>query len=538
MMTHAIRRWIAFVLPLFPAPLLAQGLNIDHKPVGCIVAEKYPKMNACFSPASQVARARVYFRAEDGPPNWYYVEMKSEAPCHAGILPKPKKALIGKKVLYYVNAFDQKFAENRTVDNAALVVGSESECKKDVPVAPFVTSASVAVFPAVPAGFATGGIGTAAVVGAVAGGAAVVGGGIALGTSGNNSTTTTTQPTGSSPTTVAVTTPGTSTPTTQPVPFNPVFIVRVAGVAIPSDAKQVFLPGTQQVEFDMCQSTGPSTLHFNVDVAAGQRFFPPPSPPPSPLPPAPPPAVLGGPCSIKVTFSFLNITSPFAGVIAPNASPWATTPKPASLSTPSPQRRRPRSTSDGVRPVFTLITQNPCPAPASLYERRPRSIYDRVRPAFTLVGKYVQCWNVRMRVESTGPSNNPKAHRDIAIAADPAELTYSNPSQLIWTSKLEAPGASGQVVVNGSTAVFAGSGQSTGVAFGPRGENRIEARVVQGAGKPGTWRFELGSTANLVPGSLRVLAGSVTEVSGDALVFRLSGRPGERVMFTFRTSNY
>src|SRR5258708_36460521 len=133
-------------------------------------------MTACFSPASQMARARVYFRAEDGPPNWYYVEMKSEAPCHAGILPKPKKELIGKKVLYYVNAFDQKFAENRTVDNAALVVKSESECKKDVPVAPFVTSASVAVFPAGPAGFAPGGGGRATGAGG-GGGAGGWGGG-------------------------------------------------------------------------------------------------------------------------------------------------------------------------------------------------------------------------------------------------------------------------------------------------------------------------------------------------------------------------
>jgi hypothetical protein len=182
MLARAIGRGVvAFLLPLLPVPLLAQGLNIDHKPIGCIVAEKYPKMNACFSPASGLARARVYFRAEQGPPNWYYVEMKSEAPCHAGILPKPNKELIGKRVLYYVNAFDQKFAENRTVDNAALVVKSESECKKDVPVAPFVTSASVAVFPAVPAGFATGGIGTAAVA-AVVGGAAVVGAVVALGT--------------------------------------------------------------------------------------------------------------------------------------------------------------------------------------------------------------------------------------------------------------------------------------------------------------------------------------------------------------------
>src|SRR5437879_7286103 len=117
MLTRGIRLGVAFFLPLLPVPLLAQGLNIDHKPVGCIVAEKYPKMNACFSPAGQLARARVYFRPAEGPPNWYYVEMKSDAPCHAGILPKPKKQLIGKKVLYYVNAFDQKFAENRTMDN-------------------------------------------------------------------------------------------------------------------------------------------------------------------------------------------------------------------------------------------------------------------------------------------------------------------------------------------------------------------------------------------------------------------------------------
>ena len=39
------------------------GVVIDHKAVGCIVAGKFPKMNACFSPNSAVARARVYFRA-------------------------------------------------------------------------------------------------------------------------------------------------------------------------------------------------------------------------------------------------------------------------------------------------------------------------------------------------------------------------------------------------------------------------------------------------------------------------------------------
>jgi len=47
------------------------------------------------------------------------------------------------------------------------VVKSAQECKKNVPVAPFLNNATVAVFPAVPAGFVGGGIGTAAVVGIV-----------------------------------------------------------------------------------------------------------------------------------------------------------------------------------------------------------------------------------------------------------------------------------------------------------------------------------------------------------------------------------
>src|SRR6266849_4110598 len=124
MLSFAFRPGVAFLLVVAPRALLAQGMNIDHKPVGCIVAGKYPKMNACFSPASSLARARVYFRAAQGPPNWYYVTMKSEAPCHTGFLPKPKKEMTGKRVLYYLDAFDQKFLESRTAENEALVVAS------------------------------------------------------------------------------------------------------------------------------------------------------------------------------------------------------------------------------------------------------------------------------------------------------------------------------------------------------------------------------------------------------------------------------
>ena len=89
------------------------------RPVGCVVAGKHPQILACFSPQSQLARARVYFRA-DGSPHWYFVQMASSAPCFVGTLPKPKPSI--KKLIYYVQALDRTFAETRTADAAPDVV--------------------------------------------------------------------------------------------------------------------------------------------------------------------------------------------------------------------------------------------------------------------------------------------------------------------------------------------------------------------------------------------------------------------------------
>src|SRR5262249_5543754 len=95
----------------------------------------------------------------------------------------------------------------------------------------------------------------------------------------------------------------------------------------------------------------------------------------------------------------------------------------------------------------------------------------------------------------------------------PSSTPAAPPRRLAGNSQLDGPGASGQVVVNGPPAVFSGPGRSTAMALGQRGENRIEAQIVQGGGRPGTWRFELGSTASLEPGSLRVVAGNVAMIS-------------------------
>src|SRR5262245_21262708 len=177
-----IRRAIIMGIFVGLGPTLAhpQGVEIDHKAVGCIVVGKYPKMNACFTPASQLARGRVYFRPE-GTPSWYYVEMKSDQPCFTGILPKPGKKLVGKKIQYYVEGQDRSFKAARTSEYDPVVVKSAQECKKEVPVAAFLNNATVAVFPAMPAGFVAGGaLGTGAILGIAGAGVAAAGTAVAL----------------------------------------------------------------------------------------------------------------------------------------------------------------------------------------------------------------------------------------------------------------------------------------------------------------------------------------------------------------------
>jgi hypothetical protein len=97
------------------------------------------------------------------------------------------------------------------------------------------------------------------------------------------------------------------------------------------------------------------------------------------------------------------------------------------------------------------------------------------------------------------------------------------------------PGGSGQIVVNGRNAAFARRGRSSAMAAARRGENRVEAQLIEASG-PGSWRFELAGAPGLRSGSLRVVAGDVALVTGDAIVFRMTGRPGERVVFTFRSN--
>jgi hypothetical protein len=436
------------VVALLPATAGAQGVAIDHNAVGCIVAGHYPKMNACFSPAANVARGRVYFRAE-GTPSWYFVDMKPDASCFLGILPRPKKI---KKMNYYVEVTDKNFAEARTAEYAPDVVEREGECRKDTPVAPFLNNATVTVgatagAPAVPVGFVAGGLSAGLVTAGVVGvGLATTG--VVLAAKGDDNPTPTTVPGTTPGTNPPGTTPGTTTTTTTlPVViagFDPVFKI----FPNPPVGKEPL-----QVTFDMCDSRG-QDLRFTFDFDGdGVEDF-------------------RGRCSATRVYSITGVTT--------SAAPPTTNP-----------------------PQVRIYPASDCVIEGATGRRECR-------------GYSVQV------TENQGLTIN-------SLDTTPASRRLS------WASQLEVEGASGQVVVNGESASFAGRGRSTAVAMGRRGENRVEAQLVQAAGRPGTWRFDLASTGSLAKGTVRVIAGEVSLITPDAVVFSMKGTAGERVVFTFRT---
>jgi PKD domain len=199
--------------------------------------------------------------------------MTRQAPCFDGILPKPTRKLVGKKVLYYLGASDRQFVESRTPDTAADVVASEGECRKDLPVAPFVTNASVTVFPSLPAGFAVAGISTGTAVAIGAGAAAVAGGGIAVASKGGGNGPPT-PPTSPSP-------PPSTPPDVPPtMPSTPPSTPPVTGENRPPTADFRVSPDPPEgaspldVTFNMCRSTDPDgdELKFTFDYGDGSVF--------------------------------------------------------------------------------------------------------------------------------------------------------------------------------------------------------------------------------------------------------------------------
>jgi hypothetical protein len=553
--------WVGLILTtLTPTIALSQGLEIDHKAVGCIVVGKYPKMNACFAPASSLARSRVYFRPE-GTPSWYYVDMKSDQPCLTGILPKPSKKLVGKKVEYYLEAQNKAFSPSRTAEYAPIVVNSAQECKKDIPVAPFVNNATVAVFPSVPAGFVgAGGIGTAAVVGIVGAGAAAASTAIVVASNDDDTTTTTNPSSVNTTTTLAVTTTSTTTTTTLPkVNKAPNAVLRTK-----PDPPQGEGPLT--VIFDMCGSSDADgdPLTYFFEFGDGNKTS-------------------GSSCVESHTYSAsfreatagkvkaLDSTYTFEGsAVDPSGASGtrtrtvvATKPAP-SCGTPSIAITNPSNNACFLTSTIPVTVNATDPGGISLV--KVRGVYT----GNSFGGVCTPVPNVQEDEQTaTGgpptfnatlnlvpPISFPKCYKIEAGAQNncgQTSLTSINITRatfgcppgypypvfhdlrrgLAWESDLQVDGARLQLVVNGSAVSYPETGRAYGMGAFVFGANHVEATVVDGRGKAGVWKFNFLAPQSIAAESLRVIAGDAVEISGSSISFRLKGTPGERVAFTF-----
>jgi hypothetical protein len=175
------------VLVVCSSPLAAQTLSIDHSAVGCVLAGKFPRLEARFVPGDAVGKARVFFQTTDAK-RWYSVAMKPDSGGFSGVLPKPKKSL--DRFRYYIEVTDKSLATSRTAEYATSVVAGPGGCEGKM-MGGGLASAAVTLevpagAPAVPAGFSSSGLTAVGVAGAaVATGAAVAGatagGGISTG---------------------------------------------------------------------------------------------------------------------------------------------------------------------------------------------------------------------------------------------------------------------------------------------------------------------------------------------------------------------
>jgi hypothetical protein len=170
-------------LALASVPADAQTLTIDHRPVGCAVAEKFLRLDARFAPGESVAVARVLFRSEKSD-QWWAVSMKAEGASYFGVLPKPTKSL--KSFEYYIEVTDKALGTTRTAEYAASVVSASGECRGKLLATSLGSGAVLLQGPAgagaLPAGFASTGVvaGSSSATGA-AGATAGAAGGVSTG---------------------------------------------------------------------------------------------------------------------------------------------------------------------------------------------------------------------------------------------------------------------------------------------------------------------------------------------------------------------
>ena len=111
-------------LLVLPALAGAEPPILEHQPSACTVPEKAISLCATITDDSQVAKARLYFRAS-GEKYWNVLDMTFGGISFCGTVPAPRAGKV-QTVEYYIQAIDDSYEAQRTSTYELRVQGEDA----------------------------------------------------------------------------------------------------------------------------------------------------------------------------------------------------------------------------------------------------------------------------------------------------------------------------------------------------------------------------------------------------------------------------
>ena len=128
------------------------------------------------------------------------------------------------------------------------------------------------------------------------------------------------------------------------------------------------------------------------------------------------------------------------------------------------------------------------------------------------------------------------AIKSIVVPGNDLRTIPENVPRARFESHLDLPGvARGRIVVNGTSGCIVDSSQPVVIdARAAAGVSTVVATVIEGSNEPGVWWFDFRNEPRFERGRLAIVRGDVLTVGPNVVVFRLNGRSGEGIEFTFQ----
>ncbi len=473
--------WLLAAMSMFegssPPPVRAASeLGIEHVPSDCFLAGAFPVVDAAIASAERLKTAKVYFRAEQFP-DYYWVEMQVFEDRFVGVLPKPSAET--KRILYYIEAVDLEFYGVRDVGHDPEI---RPGCRRSSTTAyvpgddpSIIVGSTSATGPSVPPGFQAAGIaGFLSAAGLSSG----VGGGVGAGSA----------------------------------------IIIGAGVAGAAGAAAVAVTGGDE---------------------------------------APPERPDGGP--VTSTTSLVPTTTTVGAAVTttvPAGTSTSTVPSTGTTTVPTTT-----SSAPSVNACFAYVSRiAPCVHLwSAVCSSGPIVSYDWIvdttgelpagpRSFSSVIPTLLVEWNtvggcfgapsitVQLRVSDGGSGSDTTTLSGFQISSkqplDASAVRVRLRSRLSTIDS--ARSATGHVRVTATRIDPVDGSSAVEHAFEARaGRNVVEATLLSGTLGEAQWEFDFTDEARVVPGSLSASVGDVIALDPRRLVFRLSGRAGQRVRFTY-----